>query len=187
MSGSSLSRHFVAFATPRGNKTKMGRCTLAYAYNAGFTLFVWRCSRTVSMASIVLIVAVWAQGLDGPRLFRRGSRVSRSIGIFAMLPTSVTLGPSNILAFGEDYELTRPCVDCGLYTGRFCDWCLGSERIPSQSWCEGQRTPLCSRCDNRWDACHFCRGLHWCTPPAWGPASAEVRAAETARHQRPRN
>ena len=109
------------------------------------------------------------------------TRFLRSIGVLAMQRT-LTLDSSTCLAFGEEHDLTRPCVDCGLFTGRFCDWCLGSDRVPSQSWCDGQHTPLCSRCDNRWDACHFCRGVLWCTPPAWGPASQEVRAAETARH-----
>ena len=86
-----------------------------------------------------------------------------------------------ILAVGEEEDLTRPCVDCGLYTGRYCDYCFAARRIPSEEWSRGQRTPLCSRCDNRWNACHFCRGLHWCTPAAWGTAADYVKQAQAKR------
>ena len=92
-----------------------------------------------------------------------------------------------VLAYGEEEDLTRPCVDCGLYTGRFCDHCFASWRVPSEEWCRGQRTPLCSRCDNLWDACHFCRGEHWCTPPAWGPAADFVKRAQAKRELRGRS
>jgi hypothetical protein len=69
-----------------------------------------------------------------------------------------------VLATGDEEMLCRPCVDCGLKTGRFCDHCLASTRVPSEEWASGQMTPLCSRCD--WDhgACHYCFGLPWCTP-----------------------
>ena len=82
------------------------------------------------------------------------------------------------------------CVDCGVYTSRFCDgdevcgadgrWrgtpCLANntvgrvnalgELIP-----EGQRTPLCYECCARafrqhgQEKCHYCRGVAWATPP----------------------
>eukprot|EP00975_Prorocentrum_lima_P040090 8421035-Prorocentrum_lima.AAC.1 len=42
----------------------------------------------------------------------------------------------------------RPCVDCGLMTGRFCDWCLAADRLPGEVRAAGQMTPLCSHCDN---------------------------------------
>ena len=59
----------------------------------------------------------------------------------------------------------RPCVDCGLKTGRYCDFCLAKDRMPEEQWAEGQHTPLCSRCDNAHDMCHYCRGVPWCVPP----------------------
>ena len=69
-----------------------------------------------------------------------------------------------ILAVGSEAMLCRPCVDCGVKTGRYCDFCLAADRIPSEEWAEGQLTPLCSRCDNTHDKCHFCRKLAWCMP-----------------------
>ena len=87
-----------------------------------------------------------------------------------------------VLCCGDPSTLIRPCVDCGLWTGRYCDgllteelWavgCYANDRIPEEVWAEGQRTPLCSDCDNRYDACHFCRGFKWCMPHPWGENSA---------------
>ena len=70
-----------------------------------------------------------------------------------------------VLAWGDKEMLSRPCVDCGVTTGRFCDFCYAADRMPGEEWADGQLTPLCSRCDNTHNMCHFCRGLHWCTPP----------------------
>ena len=70
-----------------------------------------------------------------------------------------------VLAMGSPAMLNRPCVDCGLFTGRFCDRCLASDRMPAEVWADGQMTPLCSNCENKHQACHFCRGASWCTPP----------------------
>ena len=70
-----------------------------------------------------------------------------------------------VLAMGSPAMLNRPCVDCGLFTGRFCDYCLASDRLPDEVWAAGQMTPLCSNCENKHQACHFCRGASWCTPP----------------------
>ena len=70
-----------------------------------------------------------------------------------------------VLAWGDEKMLVRPCVDCGLMTGRYCDWCRAADRCPNEQWADGQMTPLCSYCDNMHDACHFCRGLSWCAPP----------------------
>ena len=61
----------------------------------------------------------------------------------------------------------RPCVDCGQVTGCFCDYCNARDRMPNEVWSAGQGTPLCTTCDRKHDRCHFCRGLKWCTPPAW--------------------
>ena len=70
-----------------------------------------------------------------------------------------------VLAWGDEKMLIRPCVDCGLMTGRYCDWCRAADRCPNEQWAKGQMAPLCSYCDNMLDACHFCRGLSWCAPP----------------------
>ena len=69
------------------------------------------------------------------------------------------------LAGGTECELFRPCVDCGLITGSFCDFCKAADWLPDEAWAEHQVTPLCTRCDRMRDACHFCRGEHWCVPP----------------------
>ena len=65
----------------------------------------------------------------------------------------------------EEGLLLRPCVDCGLQTGCYCDHCRAADRMPEEKWAKGQMTPLCTRCDKTWGACHFCRGLLWCVPP----------------------
>ena len=56
-----------------------------------------------------------------------------------------------VLAVGNTDMLCRPCVDCGRYTGRFCDNCFAQDRIPSEVWANGHGTPLRSQCDWRWD------------------------------------
>ena len=70
-----------------------------------------------------------------------------------------------VLAVGDERLLVRPCVDCGLITGGYCDYCLAEMHAPDEEWCENQHTPLCSKCDIQYYACHFCRGLSWVTPP----------------------
>ena len=92
--------------------------------------------------------------------------------------------PLEIICWGTKEELCRPCVDCGLWTGRFCDGadgtlgppCLAADRVPSEVWCVGQLTPLCSRCDWNADCCHFCRNISLCTPPVWGPHGTDPAA-----------
>ena len=81
---------------------------------------------------------------------------------FHIPPAGQTL---QVACFGTRELLLRPCVDCGLITGRFCDHCRAADRLPGEAWADGQRTPLCSHCDNKHDACHFCRGQLWCAPP----------------------
>jgi hypothetical protein len=70
-----------------------------------------------------------------------------------------------VICFGDDEMLRRPCVDCGLITGSFCDYCRAADRLPHERWAAGQMTPLCSHCDRRHGCCHFCRKQHWVTPP----------------------
>ena len=75
-----------------------------------------------------------------------------------------------VLAAGDEATLVRPCVDCGLHTGNFCDGveapCLAAVRVPEEHWVEGQATPLCSKCDRKHGACHFCRRVPRCCPPS---------------------
>ncbi|OLP84362.1 hypothetical protein AK812_SmicGene34786 [Symbiodinium microadriaticum] len=63
------------------------------------------------------------------------------------------IGPDQValqaLAVGTQDELCRPCVDCGLYTGCYCDgndWgeCFAADRLPHEHWANNQRTPLCT-------------------------------------------
>ncbi len=76
-----------------------------------------------------------------------------------------------VLAAGDEDDLLRPCVDCGLITGNFCEtplqrghdeWqggvCLAESRVPSEKWVKDQRTPLCYKCESNLGACRFCRG-----------------------------
>ena len=67
-------------------------------------------------------------------------------------------------AVGSLEVLARPCVDCGLITGSFCDKCLAVSRMPEEVWAEGQHTPLCNDCDDRHRRCHYCRHQVWCAP-----------------------
>ena len=75
------------------------------------------------------------------------------------------------LALGSEEGLTRPCVDCGLVTGCYCDHCRAADRLPQEVWGDNQMTPLCSQCERKHGACHFCRRQHWCTPPQHTQAS----------------
>ena len=86
-----------------------------------------------------------------------------------------------------DYNiLCGPCVDCGLKTGNYCEtllqtgealWqggtCLARLRVPSEYWEEFQRTPLCTKCENKYGACHFCRGTSLCQPFPRGARNIE--------------
>ena len=69
------------------------------------------------------------------------------------------LGKVEVLAFGSEEMLCRPCVDCGTKTGRFCDFCTAKERLPEETWASDQQgTPLCSKCEGAHGMCWFCRG-----------------------------
>jgi hypothetical protein len=71
-------------------------------------------------------------------------------------------------AAGEPTDFIKPCVNCGLHTGSYCDGgeynaagpagpggpadgppCLAAERIPTEQWRAGQRTPFCTACEAR--------------------------------------
>ena len=89
------------------------------------------------------------------------SHSSRLCAMPAKIPMEVFFFPQR----GSEEMLCRPCVDCGLITGRFCDWCYAQDRDPNAEWAAGQLTPLCSKCDWKHGRCHYCRGLSWATPP----------------------
>ena len=58
-----------------------------------------------------------------------------------------------VLAWGDENMLARPCVDCGLKTGCFCDHCQACDRCPKEEWADGQMTPLCTNCDTTQITC----------------------------------
>ena len=101
-----------------------------------------------------------------------GSAPSGSLSIntkvcqLAMTPTPSV--PMEVHCFGEPSMLYRTCVDCGLYTGCYCDYCQAADRMPTAAWAAGQMTPLCSHCDRKHDMCHYCRQTQWCVPPPKG-------------------
>ena len=85
-----------------------------------------------------------------------------------------------VLATGTEETLIRPCVDCGVTTGRYCDGpkgetgppCYAAVRVPNEKWEKGQMTPFCGPCEKKQKErhgklgmCHFCRGMLWCVPP----------------------
>ena len=106
------------------------------------------------------------------------------------------------LAHGSEEELNRSCVSCGLITGRFCDGdeygrtgvpCLAANWMPNEEWVEGQRTPLCSFCDNTVGQCRFCLRNAGPTPAPHSSkadkdkevAAAKVEAAKVAATANP--
>ena len=71
-----------------------------------------------------------------------------------------------VTCWGDGDMLCRPCVDCGRFTGNFCENdCLAASRIPTERWAGGQRTPHCTHCERRYGVCHFCRQQSWVQPP----------------------
>ena len=40
--------------------------------------------------------------------------------------------------------------------------------IATSEWAPGQHTPLCTICDRIYSMCHYCRRVHWATPPQHG-------------------
>ena len=84
-----------------------------------------------------------------------------------------------ILQVAPWHLLFRPCVDCGLRTGCWCDGCFGAYRFPEEEWDDKQHTPLCTSCDNKYGCCHYCRGQRWATPPPHGPSVPIMSQADT--------
>ena len=92
-----------------------------------------------------------------------------------------------VCAAEKQETLFRACADCGRRTGNFCDGkhradpCLAANHIPSEDWAEGQSTPFCNSCEERFVLCRFSRGVRSATPPAWGnyPKDWQQAAYET--------
>jgi hypothetical protein len=93
-----------------------------------------------------------------------------------------------VYAAGEPSDFIRPCVTCGLNTGSYCDGleyhaagpagpggpangppCMAADRVPSEQWVAGKRTPFCTRCEAIFVKCRFCLGVFGPTPLAHGP------------------
>ena len=85
----------------------------------------------------------------------------------------------DVLCFGTEEQLLQPCVNCGLITGNFCEtqrqrghdlwqggYCFVADHLRGSDWAPYQRTPLCTKCENLYGSCRFCRKVHGCTPPA---------------------
>ena len=108
-------------------------------------------------------VALWRSGL-----FSLSVSVLQEVQKLRLSPARrspvLLMAELQVLAAGSKEDLVRPCVDCGLSTGCYCDWCLAASRDPKSEWVPGQHTPLCTKCDNLHGMCHYCRGIPWCTP-----------------------
>ena len=116
--------------------------------------------------SIICRQARVASGSSNLTVVRRALVASRpAIGAVMANADNIVL----ITTTPMPQDLNRPCVDCGRYTGSFCEFeCLAARRIPSERWRPGQLTPHCTFCDRRHGCCHFCRGVQMVTPPPWG-------------------
>ena len=60
---------------------------------------------------------------------------------------------------GELIPLIRPCVDCGLLTGNWCEAsCFAENWLGSklEDWQDSQITPHCTFCEKNYQFCHFC-------------------------------
>ena len=114
---------------------------------------------------LVLIMFLSLKPIDSkPSTQRRSVPVRRYI-----MDGTYTMGSGatmHILASGHSGMLFRACVDCGLITGCFCEYCLAAQRMPEETWAPNQCTPLCTKCDiKNHGICHFCRGVAWVAPP----------------------
>ena len=77
----------------------------------------------------------------------------------------------SIVATSDDPNMQPDCVDCGQYTGVFCDGCYAIDRLPQETrwaWPAGWHTPLCHTCCAKRTFCHFCLNQQWAKPPTWG-------------------
>ena len=108
--------------------------------------------------------------LHMPMSGNNGHSTSAAQAVFG--PTRSGVAGMEVLSFATADDpgiLLRPCVDCGVTTGRFCDYCYAVDRFPNgdatgRGWAPGQLTPLCSNCDKLRDGCRFCWDI-WVTKP----------------------
>ena len=72
-------------------------------------------------------------------------------------------------------QVNRPCVDCGLVTGGWCEGrygqCPANHWIPTETWRANRSSPLCSKCEEHFLWCHLCRHVTWSRPASrpYGP------------------
>ena len=116
-------------------------------------------------ARFSITVAILAQAdrdsvINAAGFFRQGHEA------MSMTQSERTGGMSQEEAALHNYM--RPCVDCGLRTGNYCDNCKSGTRYPCLEWETELQTPLCTKCENKHEACHYCHGIHWATPPPHG-------------------
>ena len=108
-------------------------------------------------ACMYLCMCVWVLRSSLPQRFLRSD------------PNQASMVSLEIKSWGDFETLCKPCVDCGKWTGNWCELeCLASACDPNGQSADGQITPHCTECDRKYGMCHFCRGLKWVQPPAWG-------------------
>ena len=73
-----------------------------------------------------------------PLFFRAQCLLPRTFGFQKEVRHGNDTGIMEVLAMGDEDMLIRPCVKCGLITGRFCDFCVAEERCPTEDWCGNQ-------------------------------------------------
>ena len=82
-------------------------------------------------------------------------------------------------ATANSSTMCRPCTDCGLVTGCFCDKCCAQARRPphwsTHRWQPLTTSPLCTHCDKKWAACHHCRRVSACSPFPHGHGNFATR------------
>ena len=71
-------------------------------------------------------------------------------------------GALQVLSFSADPDtFKKPCIECGLITGNFCDGqtgeCFAKDTIKDGKFEPGQRTPMCTKCEKKYRFCKVCR------------------------------
>ena len=121
-------------------------------------------------------------GASGGRLL--GGRRSRSASRASSGIEITSSGRSE----SEPPEEERPCVECGAFTVNTClalfmrgetAPCYAEDRIPSEAWAWGQRTPMCMACEDHYEMCRFCRKEDGCSPRPWVPGDEAQLPWET--------
>ena len=160
-----------------GNKvaTKQTCCLVIFATVFGMFIHLWRSGAAGSSPScdilplqIVSSVGKCVRSCVSVAICPKPARIE----VIKSAIHSSRMATLTVECFSESADqLVQPCVDCGLWTGNWCE-CFGQQWMPNSTWEPGQHTPLCTCCENRHGKCHYCRRVQWCTPFAWGPRSA---------------